>query len=716
MRSIWVFFIVVCCLGVTPAFSEKNSNPSDANAPLPGSYFLRFNGHVLGPDGKPVAGATVRPYRDPQAQAVTSDSDGVFEIPFPFPDGFQKTFLLEASKNGNPPLCGMLSFYCRGEDYLTGDIAMAPAGTIRGIVTDKTSKPIPSANVSVSVGDVPIRSVGCDAAGQFVISNLAGNMAYDLVITAAQYAPGRCQAVHVTAGATQDVGTRALYLPDKSIEGTVIDEAGKPIFEASVSCEKEAGESQQVKSDAYGHFRFEKLTEGYYRVRGFFKDQMGREQVSTISGPIAHIDLHLKAMPRKTAPEKASLPVAVDPANAQILHFPADFAVGMIGFEGPNRSGSIAYFDGKEAKGNVAIPKGKHWGLLLGPLVRDNPARLDSVPPEEMEAVTIEYWDPQEVNRAVKHLSRFSQLQGLELKKIDPDQVDFSPLSNLSHLTDLSIVHEVLINPEFKTIGCLKSVQRLSLSGKSLSKTSFNALTAFKGLQALSLDVHSMDNSGLAALTPMNIERINLSGIQTMSVEGYAHLARIPSLKALSLGNLDVMPNQLAELAKSSHLEQLTITRVVTEHLIALKPLQSLRIVRLYTNMNDTRHYFSEPGFAALAELKNLETLYIEACGPTSDASLQSLVSLSKLKVLSIMNREEVTDAQMACFAQMSALEELGIRGSQITDEGLAKLSGLKSLKKVCLFPDSKVTPSGIARLQKTIPGLVVTNGIGLDQ
>ena len=712
MRTFCALITIVCFFISMPVFSEDNPNKPDTNKTTQENSFLMFKGRVFGPDGKPVTGAKVRPCREAQVQAVTTDSDGKYEVPFPFPDGFQKTFLLEASYAGKPTLYSMLAKTVTGDTDLKGDIVLAPAGTIRGKVSDKEGKPIPSVNVIASIGDATIRSTECDTTGQFVIPEVAGNVEYTLTIKAEHFGRIRCDAVQVAPGTTQDVGTRVLYRADKTIEGTVKDETGKPVADASIGCVNETRESLSTRSDANGCFRFKNLVEGYYRIGAIFNGQKCREQVSTMAGPVAHIELILKSSPQNTAiEEKLPAPASIAPADAVKLHFPTDHSAGTIGLKDPDAYWPMWGFQGPDARGEVAIPKGKRWALQLGPSVKVNPALLDQLPPDELEVLAVENWNPQEVNEVVKHLPRFKQLHGLNLKGVDLDQVDINPLSDMSRLTDLSVNFETVTDPGFKPIRCLKQVQRLYLSGKSLNRTALESIAALDALRTLDLSANSIDNSDLAALVPLkNLEALKLSRIGTMTAEGYANLARITSLKEVSLGNLDVMPGQLAELAKLPHLEQLSMTRVLNEHLIAMKPLQSLKTLKLHTSLNDTRHYFSEAGFSAVAELKNLEVLHIEACGPTSNDSLKSLASLPNLKVLSIVNREDVTDTQMAYFAQMKAIEDLGIRGSQITDAGLDKLTELKSLKKLRLFPDSKVTPGGIARLKQAIPGLEVVN------
>ena len=414
----------------------------------------------------------------------------------------------------------------------------------------------------------------------------------------------------------------------------------------------------------------------------------------------------------------------------QTIHFPADSSVGEVGLKESSVEKECwwKWSFSPPAKGDVVIPAGKLWALRLDRMIMDDPALLDNMPLDEIEVLDIGGWRSDDLNEFIPYLVRFTNLRCLLLG--GTDSLDFGPLVNMPQLVDLVTISKQLREPGFAQIGRLKQVQRLKAATlRGFSKAVLESLSGLDNLRYLSICSKTIDNAGIATLARLKkLEFLGLTGFDPLTTEGYVSLTKLASLKELNLGSIALTPEGLAELARHPRLERLSMMGVSDEHLIPLKSMPSLRWLKLEARRNDQRsnplcdtiisesgetrqngpNQFTEIGFAALAEMKNLETLDIEAGGPTSDESLKSLASLSKLKVLSMLNREDVTDSQMAYFAQMTALEELGIRGSQITDEGLAKLSGLRSLKKLCLFPDSKVTAIGIARLKQAIPGLEV--------
>jgi protocatechuate 3,4-dioxygenase beta subunit len=134
-------------------------------------------GKVVGPDGAPVAGATVVPvdasqmfaWSDEQRDGVKSDAAGKFTIPA-LPAG---TYRFE----------GQHKDYARGTSgqvRLDGKsekadvvVTLGASGRVAGAVLDLTGKPVPGATVRVasregrSFWDVPMRQVYTDDAGTF---------------------------------------------------------------------------------------------------------------------------------------------------------------------------------------------------------------------------------------------------------------------------------------------------------------------------------------------------------------------------------------------------------------------------------------------------------------------------------------------------------------------------------------------------------------------
>ena len=97
-------------------------------------------------------------------------------------------------------------------------------------------------------------------------------------------------------------------------------------------------------------------------------------------------------------------------------------------------------------------------------------------------------------------------------------------------------------------------------------------------------------------------------------------------------------------------------------------------------------------------------------CEKLGDAEFQAIGQLKSLKSLTLYGKcHGLTDATLAHFAELTALEELGTDGIQVTDAGLKHLAALPNLRAASFFhiayPDKGFTGAGFAAF-KTLPKL----------
>ena len=69
----------------------------------------------------------------------------------------------------------------------------------------------------------------------------------------------------------------------------------------------------------------------------------------------------------------------------------------------------------------------------------------------------------------------------------------------------------------------------------------------------------------------------------------------------------------------------------------------------------------------------------------------------------------------MKNLSELRNLEYLNLYQTQVSNKGLAHLSGLKKLQKIFLW-DTKVTADGVRRLQESLPRLIVSQGLNLQK
>ena len=110
---------------------------------------------------------------------------------------------------------------------------------------------------------------------------------------------------------------------------------------------------------------------------------------------------------------------------------------------------------------------------------------------------------------------------------------------------------------------------------------------------------------------------------------------------------------------------------------------------------------FSGKGLEHLAKLKKLTRLDLRETKVT-DAELAHLKGMTQLEWLSLP--EKISDEGMRHLAELVNLESLYLTKTGITDEGLKHLHKMTKLQEVRLN-ETKVTDMGVENLKKTLPG-----------
>jgi Leucine-rich repeat (LRR) protein len=103
-------------------------------------------------------------------------------------------------------------------------------------------------------------------------------------------------------------------------------------------------------------------------------------------------------------------------------------------------------------------------------------------------------------------------------------------------------------------------------------------------------------------------------------------------------------------------------------------------------------------GLKYLLPLKNLEMLSVESDDSITDAGLETIAKLTRLRKL-VLSHGKFTDKGMETINGMPRLEELELWGTEISDDGLAPLSKLATLRALNLW-DTKTTDNGLAHLR----------------
>jgi hypothetical protein len=105
-------------------------------------------------------------------------------------------------------------------------------------------------------------------------------------------------------------------------------------------------------------------------------------------------------------------------------------------------------------------------------------------------------------------------------------------------------------------------------------------------------------------------------------------------------------------------------------------------------------------------DLPNLEWLMLGYCTRITDAGMQYVAEMKRLKHLSLMGCRQITDDALEKIKTLTTLEYLDVRGCRsITDRGLFSLANMKRLKEILLGGCNNITPQGIEKARLLLPG-----------
>lgn len=215
------------------------------------------SGRVDGPDGRPLADATVTvaEFAGGQVAHTATGPDGEFRLPLPSGGAF----LLICAADDHQPAAVLVN---AGVGEVRRVLALAGAGRIEGRITDRQNRPIAHASVTLTdLSGTVVATATTGADGHYRLSGLDQS---DYMLTAtADHAraatriisPGRCQADLVLA-----VGT--------TLTGRVrAARSGRPVPEASVVAVDAAGEvAGATTTDHDGRYELRDLPPGTYTV------------------------------------------------------------------------------------------------------------------------------------------------------------------------------------------------------------------------------------------------------------------------------------------------------------------------------------------------------------------------------------------------------------------------------------------------------------------
>jgi len=430
------------------------------------------------------------------------------------------------------------------------------------------------------------------------------------------------------------------------------------------------------------------------------------------------------------------------------LHFPKKRSLGRLSMQDESIKITTNVFDWRdndsweylaEARGDVVVPVGKRLSLFVNQSGIKDLSPLSKLGANDLYEVIFPWPRGDDIkpdDGCMPHIAHLTGLKILDLRYTSITSKGLRFLRSLKSLEQLYLPVKTT-NAGLAQITGLQSLKKLCCVKASFTSTGLVHLVKLRSLVELDLDLERNCDGGMVYLAKLPLLR-SLIIHDFLGDAGVECLSGLSGLQYLDITDTQITDEGLGYLSGLSGLKHLnlTLTQITDTGLVYLRGLRSLR------NLDLSKTRITDIGMPHLAQIKSLESLEL----PTqviTDRGLAHVGKLGKLKFLSVgeSSKSSISDTGLRHLSKLDLLEELNIAGTGITntgmlhigklaklkqlrigatltDEGLAKLTTLKSLNQLTINSagdSTKITISGLTRLNE-MSNLTYLNVDGLVQ
>ncbi len=233
-------------------------------------------------------------------------------------------------------------------------------------------------------------------------------------------------------------------------------------------------------------------------------------------------------------------------------------------------------------------------------------------------------------------------------------------------------------------LAVLPYLTHLDLSQTRITDLGLQQLKNAPGIVELNLYyAEQITDEGLAAVKGwQKLRRINLRGTKVTDTT-LEHLANVATVEAIDVGFAQITDVGLDRLTPLVNLKELVVggNKLTDMGLQALRQLPGLTHLSLGGSQRTDSGLWTisltESGLEAIATLKDLRELRLDGL-PVTARLLEKLKPLAKLERLSLQGCIRLNDDAASVLAALPALRVLDVKGSAMTEKGLAELHQTK--------------------------------------
>lgn len=258
----------------------------------------------------------------------------------------------------------------------------------------------------------------------------------------------------------------------------------------------------------------------------------------------------------------------------------------------------------------------------------------------------------------LRKLSRYPALTYLDLSLTHITDQGLLELRNLPGIVELNLCFAEYVTDEgLGAIKGWKKLRRLNLRGTKIGDMTLEHISGLTALESLNVSSALVTDTGLERLSSLTILKELAIGGNELGDAGLQALRQIPSLTFLDLSGRQ---------GTDSNVWTISMSEKGLEALLTLKQLRELRFgcTSLGVGSEGTR-------FATVAAMS------------VTEAWLEQLKSLPRLERLQLQGCDRVGDNAAALLARFPMLTVLDLKGTAVTDKGVAVLRAAKPNAKI---------------------------------
>lgn len=278
-----------------------------------------------------------------------------------------------------------------------------------------------------------------------------------------------------------------------------------------------------------------------------------------------------------------------------------------------------------------------------GAVVRDSAGRITGV---DLHASWITDSD-------LRKLSSLPNLTQLDLSLTRITDQGMQELRNLPGIVDLNLRFAEYVTDEgLAAIKGWRRLKRLDVHGAKISDTTLEHISGITSLEQLNIGSGMITDVGLERLSTLpNLKSLTMGGNE-LGDAGLQALRQLPGLTYLDLSGRQGTDSNVWAIAMSD---------TGLDAILALKQLRELRFGCTFVGVGVEGNRF------ATVSAMNITTRWLER-----------IQTLPKLETLRVQGCQKVDDESLAVLASFPSLREVDLKGTSVTDKGLAMFKAAK--------------------------------------